>query len=259
MSTCLVTGATAGIGAAFARRLAAEGHDLILVARSADRLDKDAARLRERYGGDVEALPADLSTRTGCAGVERRLSDENRPVDLLVNNAGFGIDGRFGSAPADREDELIDLNVRAVMRLTHAALPGMRARKSGGILNVSSVAGLVPGGLGATYGASKAWVVAFTEALSLETAGSGVRVSVVCPGFTRTEFHERANVDISGLPEFAWLRADDVVAAALRDHRRGAVLSVPSARYRTLATISRLAPRGLTRRVAGGVGRRTRR
>ncbi|MFL5713890.1 MAG: SDR family NAD(P)-dependent oxidoreductase [Chloroflexota bacterium] len=256
MTTSLITGASAGIGAAFARRLAAEGSDLVLVARDADRMRAAGSQLAERFGVAAEVLPADLATEQGCASVEARLRDTDRPVDMLVNNAGFGLAGHFWELPVGDEERLLRVNVWSVMRLTHAALSAMVARGSGDVVNVSSVAGLLPGGRGATYSASKAWVTAFTQGLALDLVGTGVRVSAVCPGFTVTEFHERAGMDVSRIPGPLWLRADDVVAAALRDHRRGETVSIPGARYRMLVTASRLAPRRLVRRVTHAVRRR---
>jgi short-subunit dehydrogenase len=251
-----VTGATAGIGAAFARRLAAEGSGLVLVARDAARLASTAADLSRRYGVPVDPLPADLATDDGCAAVGDRLRDAATPVDLLVNNAGIGLRGTFWEVPLERQEELLRLNCLAVLRLTHAALSGMVARGCGDVINVSSMAGFSATSRGA-YGASKAWVTAFSEALANELAGTGVRVSAVCPGFTRTEFHQRAGLDMSRLPGLLWLDADDVVATALRDHRRGRAVSVPGAQYKTLAALTKIAPRGAVRRVGAAFRRRT--
>lgn len=255
MPMSLVTGGTAGIGAAFARRLAAEGSDLILVARDTARLEAVASELRTRFGVAVHALPADLTTDEGCGAVADRLRAGEPPVDLLVNNAGAGLAGMFWAHPLDAEERLLALNVTAVLRLTHAALPGMLERGRGDVLNVSSVAGFVPGGTAATYGASKAWVTSFSEALAEDVAGTGVRVSAVCPGFTRTEFHERSGTDVRRLPGPLWLRADDVATVALRDHRRGRAVCIPGVGYQTLVAASRMAPRWLVRRVRAAARR----
>ncbi len=245
----LVTGASVGLGAAFARRLAGEGRDLIVVARDADRLDTLAAELRERYLVQVEVLPADLTTDEGCAAVADRLARPDAPVDTLVNNAGFGLYQAFGAASIADEERMLALNVTAVLRLTHAAVTAMRARGRGEVINVSSVAGFLPRGAAATYAASKAWVTSFTEGISLTLVGSGVRVCAICPGFTHTEFHARAATDMSDLPSWAWLDADRVVAEGLADARAGKPVSVPSVRYKTAVHLSRLLPRPLLRRV----------
>ena len=253
MSTALVTGATAGIGATFARRLAAEGHDLVLVARHKDRLDEAAEELRAAYGVGTEVIAADLSTLDGCAVVEERLGDVNRPVDILVNNAGFGLREDFVDAELDAEDTMLALNVRAVLRLTHVAVRGMVVRGHGSILNVSSVAGFLPGG---SYSATKAWVTNFSESVQQQVRGSGVRVVAVCPGFTRTEFHQRAEMDMRGIPGFMWLSTDQVVDTALRDLRRGAVVSVAGAQYKAIVALLNVVPFGVVGRVANLVNRR---
>jgi short-subunit dehydrogenase len=247
----LVTGATAGLGASFARRLAAEGRDLVLVARTTDRLESMAADLRNRFGVGVEVLAADLSTEGGCATVAARVSQSERSVDTLVNNAGIGLYRRFGEAPLADEQRLLDLNVRSVLTLTHAAVGAMTARGRGEIINVSSVAGFVPRGASTTYAAGKAWVTSFSEGVSLLLAGTGVRITAVCPGFTHTEFHARAEADMSGTPSWMWLDADRVVAEGLADARAGVVISVPSKRYKALLILVRVLPRSVLRRVMG--------
>ncbi|MBA3368207.1 MAG: SDR family oxidoreductase [Geodermatophilaceae bacterium] len=252
-STALVTGGTAGIGAAFAAQLAREGSDLVLVARTESRLTDKATELSERYGIAVETIAADLSTAHGLGRVEARVADAGAPIHLLVNNAGFGLAEDFLDSDVAAEEEMLAVNVRAVLRLTHAALPAMIERGSGGIINVSSMAGSVPTATGATYAASKAWVTAFTESLSMLVAGKGVALTALCPGFTRTEFHDRVGVSRGGVPELLWLDADDVVAAGLRDHRRGAVISVPGVQYKASVIGSRLVPRSVLRWVSARV------
>jgi uncharacterized protein len=247
--TALVTGASAGLGAEFARQLAAKGYDLVLVARDADRLASAADELRARHSVAVDVLPADLISDEGCAAVAERIADAQRPIDVLVNNAGLGMYQVFGAAPLDAEERQLGLNVRAVLRLSHAAVRAMSGRNSGRIINVSSVAGFVPRGSNATYSASKAWVSMFSEALAVQLGGSGVRVTAVCPGFTRTEFHERAAADMSRVPDRMWLAAADVVREGLAGAFAGKPLVVPTRQYRTLVTASRLVPRPVLRRV----------
>ncbi|RKS69002.1 hypothetical protein BZB76_6141 [Actinomadura pelletieri DSM 43383] len=253
MPTAFITGATAGIGAAFARRLASDGFDLVLLARDAERLSRTAAELRDRYAVRAETLPADLATEDGLAAAEQRLREG---VDLLVNNAGFGNRGAFPDAPVADELTMLKVHCEAVLRLTHAALPGMLERGRGGVVNVSSVAAFVARG---TYGASKAWVVSFSESVAadVERRSRGrVRVMALCPGFVRTEFHERARLDMSHVPDLMWLDKDAVVKAALRDLRRGVRVSVPSPQYKLIVGAARLLPRGLVVRVSSSTGRR---
>jgi uncharacterized protein len=249
MPTALVTGASAGLGAEFARQLAGSGHYLVLVARNADRLETAAEGLRREHGVRVEVLPADLTTDAGCAAVAARLAAAGQPIDLLVNNAGLGTYRPFGTVDLVTEERQLDLNVRAVLRLTHAAVPAMTARGRGRILNVSSVSGFVPRSGNATYSASKAWVTMFSEALRLQLAGTGVTVTALCPGFTHTEFHDRADADMSAVPARMWLEARDVVAEALADTAAGKALSVPSRRYKVLITAAGLLPRPVLRRI----------
>lgn len=241
MPTALITGATAGIGAAFARRLSADGFDLILLARDADRLERAA-----RECGGSEVVVADLSTEEGIA----RGEEAARRADLLVNNAGFGQRGKFLDVPLGDELTMLRVHCEAVLRLTHAALPSMRERGRGGVINVASVAAFFPRG---TYGASKAWVVNFSQAVAQDVPG--VHVMALCPGFVHTEFHDRARMDMSGLPSVLWLEADDVVDAALRDFRRGVAVSVPGLQYKALVGAGRFAPRNLVARIS----KRTRR
>jgi uncharacterized protein len=246
--TALVTGATSGIGAAFARQLAAEGADLVLVARDVDRLEGTAASLRATYGVGIEVLPADLAVQAATEPVLARLADPERPIDLLVNNAGIGMRGRFWETPLADQERMFHLNCTAVLRLSHAALTAMVPRGQGDIVVVSSVSGFAPAVRG-SYGASKAWATAFAESLSGQLAGTGVHVSAVAPGFVRTEFHGRAGLDMTKVPGFLWLDAETVAAVALRDHRAGKVLSVPGVQYKVLVAASRLIPSSVNRRV----------
>lgn len=243
MSTALITGATSGIGLTFARTLARRGHDLVLVARDLERLELVASELRA-HRVEVEVISADLTERDQLAVVEDRLRE--RPVEILVNNAGFGVPQRFSDGDLAIEQQMLDVLVTAVMRLTHAALPGMIARGSGAVLNVSSVAGWITGG---TYSASKAWVTVFSESLSLELAGTGVHVTAVCPGFTHTEFHQRASMEMDALPEWMWLDPQDVVDRALADVRKGRPVSVAGRQYKALSLAAQYLPRPLVRAI----------
>jgi hypothetical protein len=256
MSTALVTGATAGIGAAFARRLAVEFHDLVLVARDAGRLESVAAELRGAHGIEVEIIAADLASDEGCGAVEARLADAGRPVDVLVNNAGIGLRDAFLRNAVEDEDRMLRLNVRAVLRLTHAVLPLMVERGRGDVVNVSSVAGFGPTAPGSTYSASKAWVTNFSESMHLAMRGKGVRVLALCPGFVRTEFHARAGIPTKAIADRLWLDADSVARTALADLRRGRAVSTPSLQYKVLGGLVRHMPRPIFRRVIGSAARR---
>ncbi|MEU3352582.1 SDR family oxidoreductase [Streptomyces sp. NPDC037389] len=253
MTTALITGATAGIGAAFARRLAADGHNLVIVARDEKRLSEQATELHDRHRVEVEVLRADLSREEDIAAVEARLSDRKNPVDLLVNNAGFGNKGRYLEVAMADELTMLKVHCEAVLRLTSAAAAGMRERRRGGVVNVASVAAFVPRG---TYGASKAWVVQFTQGAARDLAGSGVRMMALCPGFVRTEFHQRAGMGTDNVPGWMWLDADKLVDAALKDLARGKALSIPDPRYKALTGLLKLAPRRAVSRAGSSTGRR---
>ncbi|MFC9092973.1 SDR family NAD(P)-dependent oxidoreductase [Streptomyces sp. NPDC057072] len=253
MTTALITGATAGIGAAFARRLAADGHDLVLVARDTKRLREHATELHDRHGIEAEVLTADLATDEGIDAVAARLSELKNPVDLLVNNAGFGNKGHYLNVPMADELRMLKVHCEAVLRLTSAAAESMRTRGRGGIVNVASVAAFVPRG---TYGASKAWVVQFTQGAARELAGSGVRLMVLCPGFVRTEFHDRAGMGTESIPGWMWLDADKLVATALADLARGRTVSIPDPRYKALMGVVKVTPRALLGGITTRTGRR---
>jgi uncharacterized protein len=247
MSTSLVTGATAGIGHEFARQLASRGDDLVLVARDTARLEEVAADLRSTYGVQVEVLPADLTDPAQLATVEARLADRAHPVDLLVNNAGFGLKRGFLDNDIETEQRQQDVLVRAVLRLSHAALGGMVERERGGVINVSSVAAFLPRG---TYSAAKAWVNSFSAWAHNEYADRGVNVMALCPGFVRTEFHERLGVADrdSTAPKMLWLEADRLVHDALADFDHGKSVSIPSKRYKAIVTATRVVPGGMLQR-----------
>jgi short-subunit dehydrogenase len=257
VSTALVTGASAGIGRAFAEGLAQRGHDVVLVARDGARLRELGDDLARRHDVEATSCPADLLTGAGLAAVEARLADAAHPVDVLVNNAGFGTFGRFAELDVDREVEEVELNVVALLRLTRAALGAMETRRSGAILNVASLAAYQPAPNSATYAATKAFVHSFTHAVHDEARGTGVHVMLVCPGYTHTEFHDRAGLGPTGLPEMAWLSPDHVVTAALRDLDRKRSVSIPGALNQAAAAFSSVAPAAVTRRLAGLVVKRS--
>ncbi|MDJ1135933.1 SDR family NAD(P)-dependent oxidoreductase [Streptomyces iconiensis] len=253
MTTALITGVTAGIGAAFARRLASGGYNLVLVARDTERLRQKATELHDRHGVEAAVLTADLATEEGITAVEDRLRDREHSVDLLVNNAGFGNKGRFLEVPVSDELTMLKVHCEAVLRLTSAAAESMRERGRGGVINLASVAAFFPRG---TYGASKAWVTQFTQGAAKDMAGSGVRLMVLCPGFVRTEFHDRAGMNASSIPDWMWLDADRVVETALQDLARGKTLCVPDPRYKALLGASRLIPRSVLAHASSTTGRK---
>jgi len=242
-----VTGASSGIGAAFARALAAQGYDLLLIARRKDRLEELAAELAAKQGAKSEILTADLIVDADVGRVEERLRAAS-DLEMLVNNAGFGVGGAFAESPIAGQDAMHRLHILATLRLTHAALPGMVARRSGGIINVGSVAGFLvsPGSLG--YGLSKNWVNLFSEGLWLElrASGSPVRVQALCPGFTYSEFHDVAGMDRTKLaPKAWWCSAEMVVAESLAGLERDKVYVIPGFRYKMLVGAVKLMPRRL--------------
>ena len=243
--TALITGATAGIGASYAKQLAASGSDLVLVARDLTRLENLASELKSTHGNKVEVLQADLSDRAQLDKVCARAAQSD--IDLVVNNAGFGIKQPFVGGAIEAEQNLLDVLVIAVKRITHAAMPGMLERDRGGVINVSSVAGWMSSG---TYSSAKAWVTSFSEALATLHKKSNVHVMAVCPGYTRTEFHSRAQMDTETIPNWMWLDVDAVVAKSLKDFKNGKVISVPGLQYKLLSLIAQYLPRPIVRKLS---------
>jgi short-subunit dehydrogenase len=240
----LVTGASVGIGESFTRLLASKGYNIVLVARDEVRLHERAAGLREKYGVQTFVLPADLATKGGVKLVEKYI--QTYEIDVLINNAGFGLNKAFTLSSLGDEQDLLNVLVRAPMRLMHVILPGMKERKSGTIINVSSVASFIAGG---TYSAAKSYLTVLSESLNAELKGSGVKVSALCPGFTRTEFHKRGRMKMNGLPPFMWLKADKLVAKAWKDAQANKPISIPGWQYKLLVGIILITPRSVIRRV----------
>ncbi len=255
----VVTGASSGIGRAFALALADRGYDLVVVARDAARLETLADEIRDAYGAQAEVLSADLSDPSSLLEVETRVADAGRPIDLLVNNAGFGTSGAFAALPIAREQQEIQLNVVALVRLTHAAIDGLVARGRGGVINVASIAGYQPTPGNAVYGATKAFVMSFTQAVHEELKGTGVKCMVLAPGFTRTEFQVRAGFDSSEVPGFLWQDAATVVGHSLRAYDRGRAVCVPGPLNAATAAFTAVTPQSITRRIAGAVVSRSER
>jgi uncharacterized protein len=252
----IVTGASAGIGAAFAERLARDAYDLVLVARRRERLEELADRLARAHGRRVDVLPADLCSPNGVRAVEARIASEPA-LELVVNNAGFGTTGAFAELDRDVEEEEVGLNVVALLRLTHAAIEAMTARGHGTVINVSSLAGFQPAPYNATYAATKAFVNSFTQGVAEELRGTGVRLQLLCPGFTRTEFQEVAGFHSEDVPRFAWMSADAVVEASLEGLRKGDLIVIPGAGNKVIGALFRAAPAALARRVGGALLRRS--
>jgi hypothetical protein len=252
----LVTGASAGIGEAFAERLARDGWDLCVVARRRERLEELARGLRNRCGVRVDVVVADLTDAADLHRLERRVA-RDPSLDLLINNAGMADFGRFIDRERDREEAEIRLNVLAVVRLTHAALPGMVRRKRGAVINVSSAAAMLPGPFFAVYSACKAFLNTFTEAIHFELDATDVRMQVLCPGLTRTEIFDSAGADASSLPDFMWMSASAVVDESLAALERGTVVCVPGFTNQALTSLSSLLPHEATGRIAQFLTQRT--
>lgn len=242
--TALITGASSGLGAEYARQLAARRTDLVLVARDEASLGALAETLRTQYRVGVDVLAADLLAPRQLEKVVHRLTDPDRPIDMLVNNAGFGLPLSFARNDIDDEVRHLDLLVAVPMRLTHAVLTPMLQRGSGRIVNIASVAGFIPR---STYGACKGWLISFSRWANGRYRGRGVTVTAVCPGFTHTNFHERMGLPPGqeGLPDWMWLDARNVVSESLRDVARGKAVSVPSLRYKAIVALTRVLPAGL--------------
>jgi len=249
----LVTGATAGIGESFTRLLASKGYNIALVARDEVRLHERAGGLREKYGIQTFVLPADLATKSGVKSVEKYI--QSYEIEVMINNAGFGINKAFTASDLGDEQDLLNVLVRTPMRLMHVILPGMKERKSGTIINVSSVAGFIAGG---TYSAAKSYLTVLSESLNTELKGTGVIVSALCPGFTRTEFHQRGRMKMKGLPGFMWLNADKLVAQSWRDAQAHQPVSVPGWQYKLLVAIISIAPRSFVRQIGMNVRKKQR-
>lgn len=240
--TALITGATSGLGAEFARQLAAAGHNLILVARDRTRLAERAVELRAVYPVEVEVIPADLLTAEGTALVAARLADDTRPVTVLVNNAGFGLPGWFTENTVGDERDHLRILVQAPMELAHTAIEAMVRRRGGRVINVASTAGFT---LRGTYSAAKGWIINFSRWANVHYRGAGVQVTAVCPGFVRTEFHTRMNADVSGISDWMWLTPERVVREGLRDAFAGKAVSIPSKRYKVLSRVTAAVPDAL--------------
>jgi short-subunit dehydrogenase len=243
-SWALVTGATSGIGESFTRLLAENNYNIVLVARDLPRLQERAQGLREKFNVETHIIQADLATDAGCSAVEQYI-DKNQ-IDVLINNAGFGLNKAFTMSELNAEQQMFDVLIRTPMRLMHTALPGMKERNKGVIINVSSVAGFIAGG---TYSASKSYLTVLSESLHTELAGTNIKISALCPGFTRTEFHQRGRMSMKGLPSFMWLDSDKLVAQSWSDALKGKAVSIPGWQYQLLVFVIHSLPRAIIRKV----------
>ena len=243
-SWALVTGATAGIGESFCRLLADNNYNIVLVARDLPRLQERAIQLEAKFNVETHVIQADLSTDAGCSVVEQYLASNQ--VDVLINNAGFGLNKAFTMSELKAEQEMFDVLVRTPMRLMHVVLPGMKQRNKGVVINVSSVAGYIAGG---SYSAAKSYLTVITESLHTELADTNIKVSALCPGFTRTEFHQRGRMSMKGLPGFMWLNSDKLVAKAWSDALKGKAVSIPGWQYQLLVFVIHALPRSIIRKV----------
>ena len=243
-SWALVTGATAGIGESFCRLLADNNYNIVLVARDLPRLQERAIQLKAKFNVETHVIQADLSTDAGCSVVEQYLASNQ--VDVLINNAGFGLNKAFTMSELKAEQEMFDVLVRTPMRLMHVVLPGMKQRNKGVVINVSSVAGYIAGG---SYSAAKSYLTVISESLHTELAETNIKVSALCPGFTRTEFHQRGRMSMKGLPIFMWLNSDKLVAKAWSDALKGKAVSIPGWQYQILVFVIQSLPRSIIRKV----------
>jgi len=243
-SWAIVTGATSGIGESFTRLLAKNNYNIVLVARDLPRLQERARGLQEKFNVETHIIQADLSTEIGCAAVEQYIADNQ--IDVLINNAGFGLNKAFTMSALEAEQQMFDVLVRTPMRLMHVALPLMKQRNKGVVINVSSVAGFIAGG---TYSASKSYLTVLSESLHTELADTNIRISALCPGFTRTEFHQRGRMSMKGLPSFMWLDSDTLVAKSWSDALKGEAVSIPGWQYQLLVFIIQGLPRSIVRKV----------
>jgi len=243
-SWAIVTGATSGIGESFTRLLAENNYNIVLVARDLPRLQERAHGLQENFRVETHIIQADLATEIGCAAVEKYIADNQ--IDVLINNAGFGLNKAFTMSALEAEQQMFDVLVRTPMRLMHVALPLMKQRNKGVVINVSSVAGFIAGG---TYSASKSYLTVLSESLHTELADTNIRISALCPGFTRTEFHQRGRMSMKGLPSFMWLDSDKLVAKAWSDALKGEAVSIPGWQYQLLVFVIQGLPRTIVRKV----------
>ncbi len=251
MATALITGASSGLGEEFARQLARENYDLVLTARREDRLKAVAAEAIKLGSSKVEVIASDLGQPDAAEKLHRQVFERGIEIECLVNNAGFGTHGIFHKMPLERELEEINLNVTALVSLTRLFIDGMVGRRRGTIINVASTAAFQPIPYMATYAATKAFVLNFSEAVALEVRGAGVTVMALCPGPTRTEFQGTAGVESSSFPSFAYMDAKTVVAQALASAKRGKAVRINGIMNQVMAQSTRFTPRSIVARISG--------